>query len=94
MASSESARDQSRQTGMGAQGRTDDVCAAGVQPFLKQAVGEQVGRDRDAAINASGPIHGFLQARRTRRHKTQVHTAFESASPTVLAVVRKSACAL
>ena len=69
----ESARDQSRQTGMGAQGRADDVCAAGVQPFLKQAVSEQVGGDRDASIIASGPIHSFLQARLTRCHKTQVH---------------------
>ena len=50
----ESVRDQPRQPRMGAQRLADQIGAAGPQPFLKQAVGQQIGGDRrrDACLAA------------------------------------------
>ena len=74
----ESARDQPRQPRMGAQRLADQIGTGGAQPFLKQAIGQQIGGDRDAtralaARAGSRVLYGLVHMRIAGGHKSQVH---------------------
>ena len=73
----ESVRNQTRQAGMGAQWLADQVGAAGVQSFLEQAVGQQIGGDHDARAPSRRagpcPFDGLLHLRISGGRESQAH---------------------
>jgi len=78
----ESVRDQPRQPRVSAQGLADQVGAAGAQPFLEQAFGQQIGGDYDTRTVAvsmkpglfDGVLQGLMRVRSSGGREPQAHS--------------------